>query len=148
MIERFILEELGINTTIVNSTRLRKTAYVVDVDKFEDKVSIMNCRSLPRRHGNEIVYIYAGLTERERKLDEAVSEKAREELAKGNAVKIGYRKLWVNGWEWKWDEEEKKIVKVCVHEGGSHSAGPRRGPARSVPSRRNGHMPCFRRCRS
>lgn len=113
-IERFFADELGVKTKIVKTTRLSETEFVTDVNHFEDKVRIMNTGSRLRSLGDDNVYIYSGGTKRERRVDEAISMKAREELAKGNDVRVGYMKIFVNGAEWEWNEEEKRIVKVTT----------------------------------
>jgi CRISPR/Cas system CSM-associated protein Csm4 (group 5 of RAMP superfamily) len=51
------------------------------------------------------------LTNEERKTQKKLREMAREEKDRGERVKIGYRKLQINGEWFIWDEREKKLKK-------------------------------------
>jgi hypothetical protein len=49
------------------------------------------------------------LTNEERKIQKKLREVAREERDKGKSVKIGYRKIQINGEWFKWDETEENL---------------------------------------
>jgi hypothetical protein len=51
------------------------------------------------------------LTNKERKTQKNLSEVAREERDRRKTVKIGYRKIQINGEWFKWDEREEKVKK-------------------------------------
>jgi hypothetical protein len=57
------------------------------------------------------------LTNEERKIQKKLREVAREERDKGKSVKIGYRKIQINGEWFKWDETEENLNKKFLEEG-------------------------------
>jgi hypothetical protein len=54
------------------------------------------------------IHVDDDLTNEERKTQKEV---AREEIDKGKSVKIGYRKIQINGEWFIWDEREEKLKK-------------------------------------
>jgi hypothetical protein len=54
------------------------------------------------------IHLDDDLTNEERKTQKEV---AREEIDKGKSVKIGYRKIQINGEWFIWDEREEKLKK-------------------------------------
>jgi hypothetical protein len=52
------------------------------------------------------------LTNEERKTQKKLREVAREERDRGKRVKIGYRKIQINGEWFIWDESEEKLKKI------------------------------------
>jgi hypothetical protein len=57
------------------------------------------------------MFIDDDLTNEERKTQKKLREVTREERDRGKRVKIGYRKIEING-EWSiWDEREEKLKK-------------------------------------
>lgn len=111
-LENFFALELKVKAKIINSTRLGSTLCVTDVNKFDDKMRIMNSNSQLRQLGRESVYIYPGGTEREKRASEAISEAARDALSKGADVRVGYMKVLINGTDWRWDDKTRQLVKV------------------------------------
>jgi hypothetical protein len=51
------------------------------------------------------------LTNEERKTQKKLREMAREKRDRGKRVKIGYRKIQINGEWFIWDEKEEKLKK-------------------------------------
>jgi hypothetical protein len=67
---------------------------------------MLNKSKLKERKG-EKMYIHDDLTNEERKTQKKLREVAREEGDRGKRVKIGYRKIQVNGEWFIWDKREK-----------------------------------------
>jgi hypothetical protein len=59
------------------------------------------------------IHVDDDLTNEERKTQKELKEVAREEIDKGKSVKIGYRKIQINGEWFIWDEREEKLKKKC-----------------------------------
>jgi hypothetical protein len=57
------------------------------------------------------IHVDDDLTNEERKTQKELKEVAREEIDKGKSVKIGYRKIQINGEWFIWDEREEKLKK-------------------------------------
>jgi CRISPR/Cas system CSM-associated protein Csm4 (group 5 of RAMP superfamily) len=57
------------------------------------------------------MYIDDDLTNEERKTKKKLREVAREQRNTGKVVKIGYRKVQINGEWFIWDEREEKLKK-------------------------------------
>jgi hypothetical protein len=55
------------------------------------------------------MYIHDYLTNEERKTQKKVRKVAGEERDRGKRVKIGYRKIQINGEWFIWDEREEKL---------------------------------------
>lgn len=80
----------------------------------------MNSDCRIRDLGEEHISLYAGQTEKERKIDYVIAETAKRELAKGSDVRTGYMIISINGTRWKWDEEKQGLVKVIHSERVQH----------------------------
>ncbi|KAJ3619978.1 hypothetical protein MTP99_008201 [Tenebrio molitor] len=53
------------------------------------------------------------LTKEERETQKKLRELAREERDRGKRVKIGYRKIQINGDWFRWDKRQEKLKKIC-----------------------------------
>jgi hypothetical protein len=58
------------------------------------------------------MYIDDDLTKEERETQKKLRELAREERDRGKRVKIGYRKIQINGEWFRRDEREEKLTKI------------------------------------
>jgi hypothetical protein len=67
---------------------------------------MLNKSKLKERKG-ERMYIDHDLTNEERKTQDKLKEVAREERDRGKRMKIGYRKIQINGEWFIWDERER-----------------------------------------
>jgi hypothetical protein len=54
------------------------------------------------------------LTKEERETQKKLRELAREERDRGKRVKIGYRKIQINGDWFRWDKIQEKLKKICL----------------------------------
>jgi hypothetical protein len=75
---------------------------------------ILHCRKLGVLYNFEIncTYIDDDLTKEERETQKKLRELAREEKDRGKRVKIGYRKIQINGEWFRWDEREEKLKNI------------------------------------
>jgi hypothetical protein len=72
---------------------------VAKIGSWEQKKNIMLNRSKLKERESERMYIGDDLTNEEKKTHKKLREVAREEKDRGKRVKIGYRKIRING-EW------------------------------------------------
>lgn len=106
---KYFLDELGVDTVIDNVTRLNNNLFVVKMHRLPDKVAVMrNKYKLLRKNAG--VDIYSDKTLDERYIARQINERAEVERIKGNTVKIGYMRLYINKEKWVWNDSQKKLV--------------------------------------
>ncbi|XP_070169555.1 uncharacterized protein [Polyergus mexicanus] len=105
-IEEFVKEKLGVEIKVEKAYEIKeregKKGIVVTVEEWEMKRNIM----VRRKNLDRGIYIDDDLTRREREIQGRLRRRAREEKEKGKEVKIGYKKISVNGKWFKWNEKE------------------------------------------
>lgn len=112
VIENFIKEELDVDVTVKAAYRLGKNTCLVELAGKEDKLRVMqNKRKLKARQGEKI-FIDNDLTQNEREIGREIRKAAKEERTKGKNVIIKYQKLIVDGIEYKWSTDQKKLMKI------------------------------------
>ena len=77
----------------------------VKMENFEDKLEVMKNK---RRLEGTDCYIENDLTKEERGIQAELRRRAREEASKGHTVKIGYKKIQINGQWHNYNAEESK----------------------------------------
>ncbi|KAJ3628518.1 hypothetical protein MTP99_015818 [Tenebrio molitor] len=81
------------------------------IESWEQKKNIMLNKSKLKERKGERMYIDDDLTNEDRKTLKKLREVAREEKDRGKRVKMGYRKIQINGEWFIWDEREVKLKK-------------------------------------
>jgi hypothetical protein len=81
------------------------------IESWEQKKNIMLNKSKLKERKGERMYIDDDLTNEDRKTLKKLREVAREEKDRGKRVKMGYRKIQINGKWFIWDEREVKQKK-------------------------------------
>lgn len=83
-----------------------KRVIIARLSQWEDKVEIMRKK---KNLGDRKIYINHDLTIEERMMQRKLSDIAKEKKQKNNRVKIGYRKLCING-NWKsWEDIKQRL---------------------------------------
>jgi hypothetical protein len=76
---------------------------VADLESWGEKRKVMeNKRKLREKKGKR-VYIEDDLTKKERDIQKELRALAKEERQKGLRVKVGYKKIWIEGKGFRWD---------------------------------------------
>lgn len=93
-----ILHKLDFNgeykrVTQIGKDRFNNCIVKVELKNFQDKISIMKKKI--KLKGEEC-FIDSDLTKKEREIQQAIRQRAREERENGNIVKVGYQKLSIN----------------------------------------------------
>lgn len=108
-VETFLKEELevtgGIKKTELRGTQNSNVA-LVELENWEKKQEVMSKKS---RLDTKRIYIEYDLTYEERKVQVAIREKARKLQEEGKVVKVGYRKLNIQGKWFHWNDEEEEL---------------------------------------
>jgi hypothetical protein len=68
-------------------------------------------KSKLKKKKDERMYIDNDLTKEERETQKKLRELAREERNRGKRIKIGYRKIQINGEWFRWDDEREENLK-------------------------------------
>ena len=84
-----------------------KELIVAKVASVAEKIEVMKNKGKLK---GKWIYIDDDLTKEERETQSEIRKQAREERDKGKTVKVGYKKLIINGTLFKWCEKEKKVV--------------------------------------
>jgi hypothetical protein len=113
-VERGVKEELereiGVKVNVKEAFKINKDKMMLaKIESWEQKKNIMLNKSRLKEIKGERVYIDDHLTNKERKTQRKLKDVAREERDRGERVKIGYRKIQINGEWFRWDEREKKL---------------------------------------
>ncbi|KAK9719690.1 hypothetical protein QE152_g22541 [Popillia japonica] len=113
-VTNMIKQHLKIDIAIKTTKKIGTQTCVVELEKAEDKINIMRNKHLLKNVHPDKIYINEDLTKQEKDKMKIMREKAKEEIEKGNTVKIGYNKIIVNGVEWRWHNKEKKIIQPSI----------------------------------
>lgn len=108
-IEEWVEKELEVKVKIVRiwTIKGRRSMIGAECANREEKEKVMKGKS--KLKGKRI-YIDNDRTFKERKVREEIGKIAREMREIGKIVKIGYNKLIINGEEYRWKEEEGKLI--------------------------------------
>lgn len=111
-IENFIENNLQIKVKLLSVREIKRIAgqriIIAKCETWEQKMQIMRTKN--KLKGSQC-YIEDDLTTEERKIQAILRNKAREARAKGKNVKMGYKKIVINGEVWDWREEENNVAK-------------------------------------
>lgn len=97
--------------TINNVRKLGEKRCLIELKNEQDKKKLMQAKSKLKNLKGETIYINDDLTNREREMQKIIRQMAKKERENGKTVKIGYRKLIVNGTEWRWNSDKEILVK-------------------------------------
>lgn len=111
-VENFLKKELNLSTKIIEVELIKpktvETFVVAKVGSWQEKMEIMKGKH--RLRGTQR-YIDDDLSREERKVQLELRNIAKREREKGNEVKVGYKKIFINKERWNWDEDKLKIEK-------------------------------------
>ena len=105
----FLEEKFKVDIKLKSAYKIAEKVYVVEFENREEKINVM--KSKKNLKGSSI-YINDDLTKTERKIQNKIKEEATKERNKGKMVRMGYKKLTVDGRNFKWNEEEGRLKKA------------------------------------
>lgn len=110
-VNQFLRTELKVEAKVGGVRTLNKGTQaelvVVEMESWDKKREIMQVKN--RLKGKRI-YIDDDLTRNEREIQKQIRSIAKEEILKGKKVKVGYRKITIEGECFIWDEKQKGMV--------------------------------------
>lgn len=108
--EKLMKEHMELEINLKDAKKLGPRTCLITMNSVEDKIKVMKNKSKLRTCQKRI-YINDDMTKEERKVQEKVRIRAREEKAKGRRVKLGFQKVKIDDEQWIWSKEEKELVK-------------------------------------
>jgi hypothetical protein len=112
-VEEWLEREKGVKMKEKETFRINKDKMMLaKTENWEQKKNIMLNKSKSNGRKGERMYIDDDLTKEERETQKKLRELAKEERDRGKRVKIGYRKIQINGEWFRWDEREEKLKKI------------------------------------
>ena len=108
-VEEFVKGNLKIEVKVKKAYKVKieenKVIVIANLDNWEQKREIMN----NKKNLKSGIWIENDLTKEEREVQGKLRALAREEKEKGNKVKVGYRKIYIEDSMYRWNEKEKKL---------------------------------------
>lgn len=97
---------------IQNVTKINNALFIVKMLYLRHKVYILRNKHLliQGNYAFNPVKIYNDLTTEERNVGYRISQRAEKEKLKGNNVRIGYMKLYINNQKWTWSAAKNDLV--------------------------------------
>lgn len=110
VMERFFQSRLYVNVTVVKVNQFRNDVYVVELASAQQKTDLMENTYLLKDDPNMFVYIEADRTPVEKMIQNQLVMLGKDEMKKGNYVRTGYLRLFINSDQWAWDDKSHCLV--------------------------------------
>ena len=108
--EEFLRNEIQTQVKLESAFQIGKEPIIVaEFNSMEDKILVMKRKSL-LKNKNKKMYIDDDYTKEEQRIQKAIRDRAKTEIANGNKTRVGYRTLWVNAERLVWTDNEDKLV--------------------------------------
>jgi hypothetical protein len=103
-LEKWVKAELEVEVTVKEMYKINGGKMIVaELESWGEKRKVMeNKRKLREKKGKRI-YIEDDLTKKERDIQKELRALTKEERQKGLRVKVGYKKIWIEGKGFRWD---------------------------------------------
>jgi hypothetical protein len=113
-VEEWLEREIGVKVNVKKAFKINQDKMMLaKIESWKQKKNIMLSKSKLKEKKGERMYIDDDLTKEERETQKKLRELAREERDRGKRVKIGYRKIQINGDWFRWDKRQEKLKKIC-----------------------------------
>lgn len=100
-VKNFISEKLNIETSLSDAYEIKKGVILAKIENWTQKRLIMEKKMLLKGTNT---YIDNDLTAQEMNIQKQLRDIAKEKRAKGNSVKVGYKKIIINNRKYEWHE--------------------------------------------
>lgn len=112
-VEEFVKKEIGVEVRFskVRVVGKERKIIIATTNTWEEKQCILEKKSrLRSRQGTRKIFIDNDKTEQDLRIQAYISDWAKEHREEGRSVKMGYRKMQVDGKMWYWDNKSKKLT--------------------------------------
>ncbi|KAL3267039.1 hypothetical protein HHI36_011181 [Cryptolaemus montrouzieri] len=106
-----IKKHLGIEVKITGDSKLGPRTCLVELENAEVKKNVMMNKNKLGRLVGEKIYINDDLSKKDREIQGHIRGIASAERKDGKNVKIGYRKLFIEGEKWVWNDNQARLQK-------------------------------------
>lgn len=100
---KFMDQYLGLKIQVKEAHKLGEKICLIELNDGNDKEKIMKNKQKLKSIKEERIYINHDLTKKEREIRNLISDKAKIEKQNGKEVKVGYKKLTIDGEKWMWN---------------------------------------------
>lgn len=108
-IKNLFKQHLQVDIEIKSAKRLGEKTCLVELNNTEDKLKVMKCKSKLRNISTDRIYINDDLTVNERKIRSKIEERAKRAREEGKTVKVGFRKITIEGKIWRWNKSKEGL---------------------------------------
>lgn len=107
-VKKFLKEEIGAKVEVKRAKIIgeRRNMVIVVMDSWNDKSEVMEKK---RRLGSKKIYTDNDSTKKEREIQRRLQKIAREEREKNKTVKIGHKRIMLEGKCLRWHEEKEEL---------------------------------------
>lgn len=109
-VQEFLKSKLNIEAEIEETkviSTCQKPFVIAKLKRSDDKLKIMKEKKILR---NTRIYIDEDRTQTELNIQAKMREIGNQEKQKGNEVKIGFKKIWINKELWIWNEKQQLLI--------------------------------------
>lgn len=110
--KKFFQRSLQIDIAPKKVSKIGEKTCVIEMNNEQEKKMIMENKYKLRMLRDERIFINDDLTRAEKEMRKEIRVRAQEEKSKGKEVKIGYRKITVDGQEWRWNRDRETLEKT------------------------------------
>lgn len=110
---RHFAKTLRVSVRVVNVTKLKHDLFIIELSRYIEKLAVLANRDVLLNFTVPI-HVYSEKFELDKLRRRQIHRIARFETERGSTVVVTGDNITVNGYEWTWDPEKRKIVKVIV----------------------------------
>lgn len=100
-------KELGVRAEIKRASRINNKKCVIVMEEWRGKIEILKEK---KKLKGGYIFIDSDLTKKEREIQKKIRDRAGKEREGGRRTKVGYKKLYIDGREYTWDEQNEELV--------------------------------------
>lgn len=105
VMRNYVKKYLDEEVTIQKTVKLEQKTYLLQLSDYAEKNKIMQEKIKLRVLSGEKVYINYDLTLSKRQMQKVIREKPIQWKLEGKTVKMGFKKLTVDGETWRWEHK-------------------------------------------
>jgi hypothetical protein len=106
-IETFIIKENIEEGKVKDCYNINKDQVLVEMEEWSRKEKVMEKKGkLRKKEETEKIFIDNDFTKQEREIQKKLRTIAKEEKKEGKEVKVRYRKITIEGVQWRWNHDQ------------------------------------------
>lgn len=109
VVRNIMKKHLEIDVKIKSARKLGQKTCLIELENVEEKIKVMINKNKLRLLKEDKIYMNDDLSKKDREIQEKIRKRANMEKRNGKNVKIGFRKIFVDGMEWRWNLEKEEL---------------------------------------